>query len=93
MAYSWIIDLFVLKKGDLTKRPNRFHSSAVKLVSSLINLVFSIVFLLFSIVSFSQTKEINKKIDYLVDNKFSSLDIIDSVLRKNRKDKHIFDLV
>ena len=55
--------------------------------------ITSIVFLLFSIVSFSQTKEINKKIDYLVDNKFSSLDIIDSVLRKNRKDKPILELL
>ena len=53
--------------------------------------LFTLIFLFLSIISFSQKKETNKKIEYLVENKISSLDIIDSVFRKNREDKNLLE--
>ncbi|ARV15981.1 tetratricopeptide repeat-containing sensor histidine kinase [Polaribacter sp. SA4-12] len=53
--------------------------------------LFTLTFLFLSIISFSQKKEKNKQIEYLVENKISSLDIIDSVFRKKREDKDLLE--
>lgn len=51
----------------------------------------TLTFLFLSIISFSQKKESNKQIEYLVKNKISSLDIIDSVFRKKREDRNLLE--
>ena len=50
-------------------------------------------FLFLSLFSFSQDSEINTQIEYLIENKISSLDIIDSVFLKNRKIKNKLELL
>jgi tetratricopeptide (TPR) repeat protein len=53
--------------------------------------LFVLTFLFLSFISFSQKKEKNEQIEYLVKNKISSLDIIDSVFRKKREDKNLLE--
>ncbi|KGL62619.1 tetratricopeptide repeat protein [Polaribacter sp. Hel1_85] len=55
--------------------------------------LFTVIFLILSVVSFSQKKEVNEQIEYLVRNKFSSLDIIDSVFITKRKNKELLELL
>lgn len=51
----------------------------------------TLTFLFLSLISFSQEKEKNEQIEYLVENKITSLDIIDSVFRKKREDKNLLE--
>lgn len=52
-----------------------------------------LIFLFISVTSYSQENEGIKKIEYLVQNKFSSLDVIDSVFYKERKNKILLELL
>ena len=48
--------------------------------------IFPFFLLFLSVFSFSQKKEVNLQIEYLIENKIPSLDIIDSILFEKRKD-------
>ena len=50
-----------------------------------------LIFFFISVTSYGQEKEDINKIEYLVQNKFSSLDIIDSVFYKERKNKILLE--
>lgn len=54
---------------------------------------FTFFLLFLSVFSFSQKKEVNLQIEYLIENKIPSLDIIDSVLFEKRKDKPLLELL
>lgn len=55
--------------------------------------IFTFFLLFLSVFSFSQKKEVNLQIEYLIENKIPSLDIIDSVLFEKRKDKPLLELL
>lgn len=55
--------------------------------------IFTFFLLFLSVLSFSQKKEVNLQIEYLIENKISSLDIIDSIFFEKRKDKHLLELL
>jgi LytS/YehU family sensor histidine kinase len=55
--------------------------------------IFPFFLLFLSVFSFSQKKEVNLQIEYLIENKISSLDIIDSILFEKRKDKPLLELL
>ncbi|ARV06931.1 hypothetical protein BTO04_09655 [Polaribacter sp. SA4-10] len=55
--------------------------------------IFLFYFLFLSIFCFSQKTETTNKIEYLVENKFSSLSIIDSIFIKERKSKKPLELL
>jgi tetratricopeptide (TPR) repeat protein len=55
--------------------------------------IFTFFVLFLSAFSFSQKKEVNLQIEYLIENKISSLDIIDSILFEKRKDKPFLELL
>jgi tetratricopeptide (TPR) repeat protein len=54
----------------------------------MISKLFTLIFLFLSLFSFSQE---NEQIEYLVENKISSLDIIDSIFIKKREDKDLLE--
>ncbi|MDG2150859.1 MAG: tetratricopeptide repeat protein [Polaribacter sp.] len=55
--------------------------------------IFTFFLLFLSVFSFSQKKEVNLQIEYLIENKIPSLDIIDSILFEKRKDKPLLELL
>jgi len=55
--------------------------------------IFTFFILFLSVFSFSQKKEVDLQIEYLIENKISSLDIIDSILFEKRKDKPLLELL
>ena len=55
--------------------------------------IFTFFLLFLSVFSFSQKKEVNLQIEYLIEKKISSLDTIDSILFEKRKDKPFLELL
>ncbi len=55
--------------------------------------IFTFFLFFLSVFSFSQKKEVNLQIEYLIENKIPSLDIIDSILFEKRKDKPLLELL
>ena len=55
--------------------------------------IYTFFILFLSAFSFSQKKEVNLQIEYLIEKKISSLDTIDSILFEKRKDKPFLELL
>ena len=55
-------------------------------------ILFTLIFL-YSLISFTQSKEEIKHIEHLIEGQFTSINIIDSVFYKNRKNKNLLELL